>query len=68
MVLRVRQPDLPRAFKTPAIWLVAPLGVLSSIALMIGLPLAAWERLLVWFLIGLVIYFLYSIRKSRLSH
>jgi len=68
MILRVRQPDLPRAFKTPAIWLVAPLGVLSSIALMIGLPLAAWERLLIWFLIGLVIYFLYSIRKSRLSH
>ena len=49
LVLRVREPDLQRKFKVPAIWLVAPLGALSAFALMLYLPLMTWMRLLVWF-------------------
>ena len=66
LVLRVRQPDMPRAFKVPAIWLVAPAGALSALLLMLGLPGATWLRLVIWGAIGLCVYFLYSMRHSRL--
>jgi len=66
LVLRVREPHLDRAFRTPWIWFVAPVGAISSLALMIPLPNAAWKRLIVWFLVGMVVYFTYSIRHSRL--
>ena len=66
MVLRVREPNLQRPFKTPAVFIVAPLGALSALYLMYSLPPTTWIRLLVWFVIGLVIYFGYSIRHSKL--
>jgi APA family basic amino acid/polyamine antiporter len=65
LVLRIREPDLPRRFKTPWIWFVAPMGALSSLYLMVSLPWKTWERLIVWFLIGLVVYFGYGIRRSK---
>ncbi len=68
LVLRVREPELQRKFKTPVIWFVAPMGALSAFALMLYLPLMTWMRLLVWFLIGMIIYFSYSRRHSRLHH
>jgi basic amino acid/polyamine antiporter, APA family len=67
MVLRVREPNLPRAFKTPVWWLVGPLGALSALYLMISLPWRTWERLIIWFVIGIVIYFAYGVRHSRLA-
>jgi len=67
MVLRVREPNLPRAFKTPAVFVVAPLGALSALYLMISLPWTTWERLIVWFVFGIVIYFAYGVRHSRLA-
>ncbi|MBI3983305.1 MAG: amino acid permease, partial [Gemmatimonadetes bacterium] len=67
LVLRVREPNLPRAFKTPWVWFVAPMGVLSALYLMRSLPGRTWARLLIWLLIGLVIYFGYGIRKSKLA-
>ena len=67
LVLRVREPDLQRKFKVPAIWFVAPMGALSAFALMLYLPLMTWARLLVWFLIGMVIYFSYGRRHSKLQ-
>ncbi|MBI2927496.1 MAG: amino acid permease [Verrucomicrobia bacterium] len=67
LVLRVREPNLPRAFKTPAVWFVAPMGALSALYLMISLPWRTWERLIVWFLIGMAVYFLYGVRKSKLA-
>jgi len=67
LVLRVREPDLPRRFKTPLVWVVAPLGALSSLGLMLGLPLETWLRLLIWFAIGMVIYFTFSVRNSKLA-
>ncbi len=67
MVLRVRQPDLPRPFKTPAVFVVAPLGILSCAYLMAFLPGRTWLRLVVWLVIGLVLYFAYGVRHSKLA-
>jgi len=67
MVLRAREPDLPRAFTTPAVWVVGPLGALSALYLMVSLPWTTWARLIGWFLIGMVVYFTYSVGNSRLA-
>jgi APA family basic amino acid/polyamine antiporter len=67
LVLRVREPNLPRAFKTPWVWFVAPMGAISAVYLMASLPWRTWERLLIWFGIGIVIYFAYGVRKSKLA-
>ena len=67
IVLRVREPNLPRAFKTPWVWFVAPMGAISALYLMASLPWRTWERLLIWFGIGIVIYFAYGVRKSKLA-
>ncbi len=66
LVLRVREPHHVRTFRTPAIWFVAPAGVVSSLLLMAGLPWETWARLIIWFLIGMVVYFGYSHRHSKL--
>jgi len=67
LVLRIREPELPRRFKTPWVWFVAPMGVISAGYLMISLPWITWERLIYWFAIGIVIYFGYGVYHSRLG-
>jgi APA family basic amino acid/polyamine antiporter len=67
LVLRIREPELPRTFKTPAVWFVAPMGVISAGYLMISLPWRTWERLIIWFVIGMVVYFFYGVRHSNLG-
>ena len=67
LVLRIKQPELDRPFKTPAVWITAPLGAAFSVYLMSGLPLDTWIRLIVWMAIGLVIYFLYGARHSKIK-
>ena len=67
LVLRVREPELQRKFKTPWVWFVAPMGALSALGLMMYLPLMTWVRLLVWFLVGIVIYIGYGYRRSKLQ-
>jgi APA family basic amino acid/polyamine antiporter len=67
LVLRLREPGLPRAFKTPAVWAVAPLGAISALSLMISLPWRTWERLIIWFVIGIALYFGYGVWHSRLA-
>ena len=67
IVLRVREPHLPRAFKTPAYWIVAPLGAISALYLMIHLSRTTWERLIIWFVIGMFVYFGYGVRNSKLA-
>ncbi len=67
LALRVREPSLPRAFKTPAVWVVAPLGAASALYLMASLPGRTWARLLIWLAVGLLIYFLYGVRQSKLA-
>ena len=54
--LRKRSPDLPRPFRAPFSPATPILGILISLAMMLGLPLETWIRLVVWLLIGLVIY------------
>jgi APA family basic amino acid/polyamine antiporter len=66
-LLRVRRPDLPRAFKTPLVPLVPILGILISLLLMAALPGGTWLRLIVWLVIGMAIYFGYSRKHSRVQ-
>src|SRR5881296_2627820 len=68
LFLRVREPNLPRPFKTPAVWIVAPLGAISAFYLMASLPWRTWERLIVWFVIGIVLYFAYGVWNSKLAN
>jgi basic amino acid/polyamine antiporter, APA family len=66
-VLRNRRPDLHRPFKTPLVPLVPILGILSALALMVFLPLATWIRLVIWLIIGMVIYMTYGRKHSRVQ-
>lgn len=65
LILRYRHPDMPRAFKTPYLPWVPLLGVLTASLQMFGLPLDTWIRLVIWFLIGMVIYFVYGRKHSK---
>jgi basic amino acid/polyamine antiporter, APA family len=67
IILRRTAPDAPRPFRTPWVPAVPILGALICLAQMVGLPLATWERLLIWLAIGLVVYFGYSRRSSLLA-
>jgi APA family basic amino acid/polyamine antiporter len=67
LVLRYRSPELHRPFKTPLFPFVPIMGVLTSVGVMATLPADTWIRLIVWMGIGIVIYFTYSIRNSRLN-
>ena len=66
VVLRRTRPDLPRPFKVPFSPVVPILSALASLYLMYGLPWDTWMRLIVWMAIGIVIYFGYSMRNSKL--
>ena len=66
LVLRKINPEIHRPFRTPMVWLVAPLGIICCGGLMAGLPRDTWARLIVWMVIGLVIYFTYGHRHSKL--
>ncbi len=65
-VLRRTRPDLERSFRTPLVPLVPILSVLASVYLMLNLPAATWLRFFVWMAVGLVVYFAYGARHSRL--
>jgi APA family basic amino acid/polyamine antiporter len=66
-IMRVRRPELVRAFTVPALPLVAVLGIVVCGAMIYGLGWTNWLRLLVWLAIGLVFYFSYGIKHSRLQ-
>ncbi len=65
-VLRIKQPDSPRKFKTPAFKVVCSLCVLICLGLMIALPYVTWIRFALWMVLGVVVYFLFGFRHSRL--
>jgi basic amino acid/polyamine antiporter, APA family len=67
LLLRVRKPDLPRSFRTPWVPLVPLLGIGFSIWLLSELAAVTWGVFVVWIAIGLVVYFGYGIRRSRLA-
>jgi APA family basic amino acid/polyamine antiporter len=66
IVLRRTRPDLERPFKTPLVPVLPILSALVSFALMLALPRPTWERLIIWMVLGLVIYFTYGRNHSRL--
>src|SRR5581483_2701477 len=66
-ILRVRRPDAPRPFRTPALFVVAPLGIVVNLLMMLFLPIDTWLRLVGWLLLGLVILAGYGFRHSTLG-
>jgi APA family basic amino acid/polyamine antiporter len=66
-ILRVRHPDLHRPFKTPLVPLVPILGIVTAVYLMSNLPLITWIVMISWMLVGLAIYFAYSIHHSKVQ-
>lgn len=67
MVLRYRQPDLPRAFRTPWVPVVPILGIITCVAMMVSLPQGTWIRLIVWLVIGLAVYYFYGKKNSKIG-
>jgi len=66
LVLRIKEPDRPRPFRVPFVWVIAPLGVAACLFVMIGLPYQAWQRFAIWLVIGAVVYAFYGYHHSRL--
>jgi len=66
-IMRNRRPDLQRGFTVPALPVVATLGVITCGAMILGLGWTNWLRLGIWLVIGLVLYFSYGIKHSKLN-
>jgi APA family basic amino acid/polyamine antiporter len=67
LILRFRRPDAPRPFRCPALYVVAPLGVLVNVLMMLFLPIDTWLRLVGWLVLGLLIYLFYGRRHSAIG-
>jgi APA family basic amino acid/polyamine antiporter len=67
IILRYTRGEVPRPFKVPLFPYLPALGIVLCGYLMLSLPLMTWLRFLVWFAIGIVIYFTYSYRHSRVA-
>lgn len=68
LVMRMTNPDAPRPFKVPLVWVIAPLGIAACLLLMLSLPAQNWYRLIGWMMLGLIIYFLYGCHHSILGN
>ncbi|HYR88404.1 MAG TPA: amino acid permease [Terriglobia bacterium] len=66
LVLRKRDPNRPRSFRTPWVPFIPILGVISCLYLMLGLPWITWIRFGLWLVVGMLVYFSYGFRRSRL--
>lgn len=67
MVLRVKDPNRKRPFRTPFVWVIAPLAMIGCLGLYLSLPLTAILVLPGWGIVGLVIYFFYSRKRSHVG-
>jgi APA family basic amino acid/polyamine antiporter len=65
IVLRKTRPDLNRPFKTPLVPFVPIMGIFFCVLQMAYLPVDTWLRLIIWMLIGFIIYFSYSVKNSK---
>ncbi|MFC3214296.1 amino acid permease [Novosphingobium panipatense] len=68
LILRVRDPHRHRPFRTPLVWVVAPIAIIGCVMLFFNLPIEAMLVLPVWGAIGLAFYFAYGFRKSHVAH
>jgi APA family basic amino acid/polyamine antiporter len=68
LVLRYTEPERPRPFRVPFVWAVTLLSAAGCLFIMRGLPHQAWERFGYWLFIGLVLYFAYGFKHSRLRN
>ena len=66
LILRKKQPDIPRPFRTPWVPVVPILGILTCVVMMCSLPGGTWLRLIIWLAIGFAIYFGYGRKNSKL--
>jgi APA family basic amino acid/polyamine antiporter len=64
--LRKTQPDLERPFRVPWVPVLPIVSAIVNLVLMASLPWATWERLIIWMVIGIAVYFFYGVRHSRL--
>jgi APA family basic amino acid/polyamine antiporter len=67
MVLRKKRPELHRPFRAPWVPFTPIMGIIVSFAMMAALPLDTWIRLVVWLIIGMVIYFTYGRHHSKVQ-
>ena len=67
IILRKRMPHVHRPFRTPWVPLVPILGIITCALMMVALPADTWLRLLVWLALGLVIYYAYGRKRSKLA-
>jgi APA family basic amino acid/polyamine antiporter len=67
LILRKKEPDAPRSFRTPWVPVVPILGIVTCLIMMLSLPWETWLRLGVWLAIGLAIYFGYGKKHSKLG-
>ena len=66
LVLRYIDRDRPRPFRVPFVWVVSLVGAGACVYVMAGLPVRAWERFGIWMAVGLLLYFVYGFRHSKL--
>jgi APA family basic amino acid/polyamine antiporter len=67
IVLRYKSPNIARPFRTPLVPFVPLAGIAICVYMMVSLPVATWQRLIAWMIIGLAIYFLYGKAHSKLA-
>src|SRR5467141_1886358 len=66
-IMRVRNPELERGFRVPALPVVSILGIVVCGAMIYGLGWTNWMRLIVWLVMGFIFYFSYGKRHSRIN-
>ncbi len=67
ILMRMKMPDAPRAFRTPLVPLVPILGIFTCLFMMVFLPLDTWIRLIVWMMVGIDLYLFYGMKHSFLN-
>jgi APA family basic amino acid/polyamine antiporter len=68
MILRKTQPDRPRPFRTPMVWVVCPLAIAGTLLLFFNLSVYTLSMFFGWTAIGLIVYYAYGYRRSHLAN